>query len=152
MSSAILSNTKLESSRIQSKCCSIQYRFISSIVCPCYEISIDISLIRSNRPVWESAGYRKSPFGRNIRWRSRWVSPQCRHCLSQCCNIVNLTSRKKTLIETQTFSLKKIHFNMSSVKLQPFCLGLNVLNAQCTLLAPSACPLSVFSAVIVLTG
>ena len=37
-------------------------RFISSTVRPCYEISIDISLIRSNRPVWESAGCRKSPF------------------------------------------------------------------------------------------
>ena len=55
-------STKLESSRIQSKCCSIQYWFISSTVRLCYEISIDFSLIRSYRRVWESAGYRKSPF------------------------------------------------------------------------------------------
>ena len=61
-SSAILSNKKLESSRIQSKCYSIKYRFISYTLRPCYEISIDISLIRSNQLVWESAGYRKSLF------------------------------------------------------------------------------------------
>ena len=30
-------------------------------------------------------------------------------------------------IEIQTFSLKKMHWKMSSVKWRPFCLGLNVL-------------------------
>ena len=34
------------------------------------------------------------------------------------------------LIEIHTFSLKKMHFKMSSVKWQPFCLSLNVLNPQ----------------------
>ena len=31
------------------------------------------------------------------------------------------------LIEIKTFSLKKIHLNMSSAKWRPFCKGLNVL-------------------------
>ena len=33
----------------------------------------------------------------------------------------------ETLIETQTFSFKKMHFKMSSGEYRPFCLGLNVL-------------------------
>ena len=53
---------KIGSSRIQSMYCSIKYWFISFIVRPSYEISIYFSLSRSNRRVWQSAGYRKSPF------------------------------------------------------------------------------------------
>ena len=34
------------------------------------------------------------------------------------------------VIEIHTFSLKKIHFKMSSGKWQPFCLGLNVLTVD----------------------
>ena len=33
----------------------------------------------------------------------------------------------RILIETQTFSFKKMHSEMSSGKCRPFCLGLNVL-------------------------
>ena len=39
------------------------------------------------------------------------------------------TNFSEIVIEIQTFSLKKMHLKMSSVKRQPFCLGLNVLNA-----------------------
>ena len=37
------------------------------------------------------------------------------------------TKFNKILIKIQTFSFKKIHFKMSSMKWRPFCLGLNVL-------------------------
>ena len=37
------------------------------------------------------------------------------------------TNFSKILIEIQTFSLKKMRLKMSSMKRQPFCLGLNVL-------------------------
>ena len=37
------------------------------------------------------------------------------------------TNVSESLIEIQTFSLKKMHLKMSSAKRQPFCLGLNVL-------------------------
>ena len=38
------------------------------------------------------------------------------------------TNFSEISIVIQTFSLKKIHLNMSSAKWHPFCLGLNVLN------------------------
>ena len=44
------------------------------------------------------------------------------HYLKQGWLIVSCES----LIEIQTFSMKKMHFKMSSAKWQPFCLGLNV--------------------------
>ena len=37
------------------------------------------------------------------------------------------TNFNEILIETHTFSFKKMHLKMSSVKWRPFCLGLNVL-------------------------
>ena len=37
------------------------------------------------------------------------------------------TNLIEILIEIQTFSFKKMHLKMSSVKWRPFCLGLNVL-------------------------
>ena len=37
------------------------------------------------------------------------------------------TNFSEILIELHTFSFKKMHLNMSSGKLQPFCVGLNVL-------------------------
>ena len=37
------------------------------------------------------------------------------------------TNFSEIAIDIQTFSFKKIHFKMPSGKLQPFCLGLNVL-------------------------
>ena len=37
------------------------------------------------------------------------------------------TKFHEILIESQTFSFKKMHFKMSSGKWRPFCLGLNVL-------------------------
>ena len=37
------------------------------------------------------------------------------------------TNFSEILIEIQTFLFKSMHLKMSSVKLQPFCLGLNVL-------------------------
>ena len=37
------------------------------------------------------------------------------------------TNFSEILIEFHTFSFKKLHFEMSSVKWRPFCLGLNVL-------------------------
>ena len=38
------------------------------------------------------------------------------------------TNFSEILIEIQTFSFKKMHLKMSSVKRRPFCLGLNVLS------------------------
>ena len=38
------------------------------------------------------------------------------------------TNFSEILSKINTFSFKKIHFKMSSAKLRPFCLGLNVLN------------------------
>ena len=38
------------------------------------------------------------------------------------------TNFSEILIGIQTFSFKKMHSKMSSAKLRPFCLGLNVLN------------------------
>ena len=40
------------------------------------------------------------------------------------------TNFSEILIEMYTFSLKEMHFKMSSGKWQPFCLGLNVLEAR----------------------
>ena len=37
------------------------------------------------------------------------------------------TNFSEILIEIRTFSFKKMHLKMSSEKLRPFCLGLNVL-------------------------
>ena len=50
------------------------------------------------------------------------------------------TKFHEILIESQTFSFKKMHFKMSSGKWRPFCLGLNVLishpcSALCRLLS-----------------
>ena len=39
------------------------------------------------------------------------------------------TNFKETLIDIYTFSLRKMHFRMSSGKWLPFCLGLNVWRA-----------------------
>ena len=38
----------------------------------------------------------------------------------------NFNQKQKILIENHTFSLKKMHLQMSSAKWRPFCLGLNV--------------------------
>ena len=46
------------------------------------------------------------------------------------------TNFSELLIGIHTFSFKKIHLKMSSVKWRPFCLGLNVLISQRT------CPIS----------
>ena len=40
------------------------------------------------------------------------------------------TKFHEILIESQTFSFKKMHFKMSSGKWRPFCLGLNVLTSS----------------------
>ena len=40
------------------------------------------------------------------------------------------TNFSEILIETYTFSFKKMHLKMSSMKWRPFCVGLNVLS-QC---------------------
>ena len=40
------------------------------------------------------------------------------------------TNFGEILIKIQTFSFKKMHLKMSSVKWRPFCLGLNVSNQQ----------------------
>ena len=40
------------------------------------------------------------------------------------------TNFSQIVIEIQTFSLRKMRLKMSSVKRQPFCLGLNVLNGH----------------------
>ena len=40
------------------------------------------------------------------------------------------TKFSEILIGIQKFSFKKMHSNMSSGKLRPFCLGLNVLKLQ----------------------
>ena len=45
------------------------------------------------------------------------------------------TNFSDILIEIHTFSFKKIHLKMSSGKNQPFCFGLNVLNASGTQLS-----------------
>ena len=41
------------------------------------------------------------------------------------------TNFSEILIEIHTFSFKKMHLKISSVKWRPFCLGLNVLSHQC---------------------
>ena len=41
------------------------------------------------------------------------------------------TNFGEILIGIQTFSFKKIYFKMSSAKLRPFCLGLNVSKQMC---------------------
>ena len=41
------------------------------------------------------------------------------------------TNFSEILIETHTFSFRKMHLKMSSGKRQPFCLGLNVLMSLC---------------------
>ena len=50
------------------------------------------------------------------------------------------TNFSEILIEIQTFSLKKIHFKMSSAKWRPFCLGLNVLIKDSLYFAAKECP------------
>ena len=47
------------------------------------------------------------------------------------CLLVHLgTTFSEILIETETFSFKKIDLKMSSGKWRPFCIGLNVLHDQ----------------------
>ena len=46
------------------------------------------------------------------------------------------TKFSKILIGIHTFSFKKIHLKMSSVKWRPFCLGLNVLKQWIKILNP----------------
>ena len=41
------------------------------------------------------------------------------------------THFRKIVFQIQTYLFKKMHFKMLSGKCQPFCLGLNVLNACC---------------------
>ena len=56
--------------------------------------------------------------------------PLSNHYLKQCWDIINWTLTNKlqlTLNPIYAFSVKKLHFELSSAKLQPFCLGLNVL-------------------------
>ena len=48
------------------------------------------------------------------------------------------TNFKEILIGNQTFSFKKIHLKMSSAKWWPFCLGLNVLNAEAPAFLPGS--------------
>ena len=58
------------------------------------------------------------------------MSPGRCEYLNQCWNIVNWTPRNKfqwNRIKVHSFSLKKMHLNMSSEKWRPFCLGLSVL-------------------------
>ena len=43
------------------------------------------------------------------------------------------TNFSEISIEIQTFSIKKMHLNMSSAKWRPFCLGLNVLMVHLTI-------------------
>ena len=45
------------------------------------------------------------------------------------------TSFNKILIGIQTFSFKKMHLKMSSAKWRPFCLGLNVLKLNPTIIS-----------------
>ena len=47
------------------------------------------------------------------------------------------TNFNEILIGIQTFSLKKMHFKMSSAKWRPFCLGLNVLTPSLIGWAPT---------------
>ena len=46
------------------------------------------------------------------------------------------TNFSEILIRIQALSFKKMHLKMSSAKWHPFCLSLNVLNAQATCCAP----------------
>ena len=50
------------------------------------------------------------------------------------------TNVSETSIIIQTFSFKKMHLNMSSVKWRPFCLGLNVLMAILCVTKSTLCP------------
>ena len=63
-----------------------------------------------------------------IWWLVAWSLPS--HYLNQFWNIVNWTLRNKLqwiFFEMLAFSFNKMLLKMSSVKWQPFCLGLNVL-------------------------
>ena len=69
-----------------------------------------------------------------VRWHlyiesGPWSVPS--YYLNQCWNIVNLTLRNKILIKIHTFSFKKMHLKMSSVKWRPFCVSLNVMLMWC---------------------
>ena len=52
------------------------------------------------------------------------------------------------LIKIDTFSLKKIYFKISSVKLRPFCLGLNVLSHWFVESVQKTCNSNVFSGLV----
>ena len=62
------------------------------------------------------------------------------HYVNQCWLVVNRILENKLqwkvnlliIIKIQQFSITKMRLNMSSAKWQPFCLGLNVLNAKKT--------------------
>ena len=61
-------------------------------------------------------------------WLVAWSAPS--HYLNQCWKIVNWNLRNreqtsvKSLTKIHTFSFKKMHLKISSVKWRPFCLGL----------------------------
>ena len=54
--------------------------------------------------------------------------------------LIRPSNFNEILIEFQTFSLKKIHFRISSAKCRPFRLGLNVLTLYCNLVASNFVP------------
>ena len=61
-------------------------------------------------------------------WFVAWSAPS--HYLNQCWIIVHWNLKNKlqwNLNKICTFTFKKMHLKMSSVKWRPFCLGLNML-------------------------
>ena len=66
-----------------------------------------------------------------------WSAPS--HFLKQCSNIVNWTPGTNfngISIDIGTFSFRKINLKMSSAKLRPFCLGINVLTCALYMNSP----------------
>ena len=80
------------------------------------------------------------------KWLLAWLAPS--HYLNQCWNIVNSKLRTnfyEILSKIHMFSFEKMHLKMSSGKLWPFCLDLNVLTtAQDTRIVVPAnvCPVT----------
>ena len=66
------------------------------------------------------------------KWLIAWSAPS--HFLNQCWLLINRTQGtifSEIVIESRTFSFKKMRLKLSSAKLLPFCLDLNVLTHWC---------------------
>ena len=79
--------------------------------------------------LWLSHSYRRQQSNQQwLRlWLVAWSAPS--HYLNQCWDNVNWTNFNEIVIKIPIFPFKKMHFEISSEKWWPFCIGLNVLIA-----------------------